>query len=211
MHVIFVDSWKQEQHLSQEEAGESFSLMCSSVFEEETRKTFTGHLYAALTRRRIHTFIDNESLEKREKIHELLEYIKKSKIFVPIISRGYAESQWCLMEVTQRVKTGRLIIPVFLDVEPSAVKNQSGPFEDAFQEHTNNKNVSEETVNEWRDSLRQVAALVGYVLVIQTEGYAYLSLSLKISSLLPFIEKILGFSFLYKTCLESKMLGVGET
>ncbi|KAF3776025.1 TMV resistance protein [Nymphaea thermarum] len=137
---------------------------------KDTRKTFTGHLYAALTRRRIQTFIDYKSLEKGESIHELLEYIEKSKIFMPIISRGYAESKWCLMELTQRVRTGRLIIPVFFDVEPSTVKNQSGPFEDAFREHTNNKNVSEETVNEWRDSLRQLAALVGYVLAIQAEG-----------------------------------------
>ncbi|KAF3786214.1 hypothetical protein EJ110_NYTH25985 [Nymphaea thermarum] len=86
-----------------------------------------------------------------------------SSVIVPIL---LGESVWCLMEVTQRVRTERLTILVFSDVKTSALKNQSGPFEDAFREHTNNKNLSEKTVKEWRDSLRTVAALFSNLLAV---------------------------------------------
>ncbi|KAF3773767.1 Leucine-rich repeat soc-2-like protein [Nymphaea thermarum] len=65
---------------------------------EDIQKGFIGHLLDGLKECGISTFIDSEKLEKGEEINNLLEYIERSKIFVPIFSQGFAESKWCLKE-----------------------------------------------------------------------------------------------------------------
>ncbi|XP_031477938.1 disease resistance protein Roq1-like [Nymphaea colorata] len=106
--------------------------------------------------RGITTFIDCEKLEKGEEINKLLEYIDRSKIVVPIFSKRFAESKWCLKEVTKSVECGKEIIPVFFGVEPSDVCNQGGPFKSAFKDHQSNKEQDQEEVMEWREALKKV-------------------------------------------------------
>ncbi|XP_049932163.1 uncharacterized protein LOC126409803 isoform X2 [Nymphaea colorata] len=65
----------------------------------DTRKGFTGHLYQALKEKGIITFIDSETLEKGQNVEELYGCIERSKILVPIFSKGYADSKWCLKEI----------------------------------------------------------------------------------------------------------------
>lgn len=58
---------------------------------EDTRKNFVDHLYVALQRQGIHTFKDDERLEKGKKMNdELLKSIEESKFFVIIFSKNYA-------------------------------------------------------------------------------------------------------------------------
>ncbi|KAF3772330.1 TMV resistance protein [Nymphaea thermarum] len=59
----------------------------------DTRKGFTSRLYQTLQDKGIHTFIDSEKLEKGQNVKELFGYIERSKIFVPIFSKGYADSE----------------------------------------------------------------------------------------------------------------------
>lgn len=61
----------------------------------DTRRNFIDHLYDALQRQGIHTFKDDERLEKGKRINdELLEAIKDSKFYIIVFSKNYASSSW---------------------------------------------------------------------------------------------------------------------
>ncbi|CAN6446214.1 unnamed protein product [Victoria cruziana] len=136
----------------------------------DTRKNFTDLLHEALTDKGVKTFIDNENLEKGKKVEELLHCIQKSKIFVPIFSRNYADSEWCLKEITKMVECDGLIVPVFIDVEPRDVRHQTGPFVSAFRRHRRNKKIDEEEVSKWSEALTKAGGISGYTLDA-THGY----------------------------------------
>ncbi|XP_031504668.1 toll/interleukin-1 receptor-like protein [Nymphaea colorata] len=134
----------------------------------DTRKGFIAHLYDALVTSGISTFIDNVNLEKGERVNNLSRYIERSRMFVPIISKGYVDSKWCLREITKmvecwRVKPRRLIIPVFFGVEPSHVGNQKGRLKRKFQRHENNEELKEE-VSDWKNTLHEVGKISGFTL-----------------------------------------------
>ena len=58
---------------------------------EDTRYSFTGNLYNVLRERGIHTFIDDDELQKGDEITTALEEaIEKSKIFIIVLSENYA-------------------------------------------------------------------------------------------------------------------------
>ncbi|XP_049932382.1 disease resistance protein RPV1-like [Nymphaea colorata] len=133
----------------------------------DTRKTFTDHLYHSL--KRVATvFRDSEGLERGKEISELFGVIERSEIFIPIFSGNYADSKWCLLEIQRIVKVavegerGRLILPVFYRTEPTHVRNQTGPFEAAFQKYEEDDKVEEETVKKWRKALSIAAGFSGY-------------------------------------------------
>ncbi|XP_031478191.1 disease resistance protein TAO1-like [Nymphaea colorata] len=127
----------------------------------DARKGFTSHLYRALQHKSIHTFIDSEELEKGQRVEELFGYVERSKIFVPIFSKGYADSEWCLKEIAKMVECKRLIIPVFFDVEPRDVRHQSGPFAHAFTRYLENGMTNKEEARKWSDALTAAGKVVG--------------------------------------------------
>ncbi|KAM7466384.1 hypothetical protein LguiB_013946 [Lonicera macranthoides] len=121
----------------------------------------------------IHTFRDDNELRIGEEISpELLKAIKESKISIPIFSKNYASSKWCLLELAQMVEChvneGQKIFPIFYDVDASDVRNQKGSYEEAFRLHE--KKFDEKTVQRWRDALRTVGQLKGYELDKETNG-----------------------------------------
>ena len=68
---------------------------------EDTRKSFTDHLYSALKQKGIFTFKDDEKLERGKLISlELWKAIEGSKVAIVILFKNYASSTWCLDEVT---------------------------------------------------------------------------------------------------------------
>jgi len=94
----------------------------------DTRSDITDILYNGLIDAGIRAYRDHEQLCVGEEIGpELLQAIKQSKFSIPIFSKGYAASKWCLMELVQMVeckeKWGRKIMPIFYDVGPSEVRN----------------------------------------------------------------------------------------
>ncbi|CAN6445671.1 unnamed protein product [Victoria cruziana] len=120
--------------------------------------------------RGIRTLMADEKLKKGESIKQLLVCMEKSKIFVPIFSKRFAESKCCLMEVAKMVRCRRLIIPVFFDVKPTHVRNQTGSFEAAFRSHKSNKDLSKKILQEWRAALRTVGEISRYDLETETDG-----------------------------------------
>ncbi|CAN1333608.1 Disease resistance protein L6 [Linum perenne] len=145
----------------------------------DTRRQITDILYRFLRRTKIHVFRDDNELRMGEEIgSNLRKAIDQSKIYVPVISKSYAHSKWCLIELTEIIQrheqdTRRTILPIFYMVDPSDVRHQTGPYEDAFQEH--GKKYDEKTIKNWKDALNKVGALKGwhvknndeYVILIQ--------------------------------------------
>nr|QSS76866.1 flax rust resistance protein [Linum usitatissimum] len=132
----------------------------------DTREQFTDFLYQFLRRYKIHTFRDDDELRKGKEIGpNLLRAIDQSKIYVPIISSGYADSKWCLMELAEIVRRQeedprRIILPIFYMVDPSDVRHQTGCYKKAFRKHANK--FHGQTIQNWKDALKKVGDLKGW-------------------------------------------------
>jgi len=62
--------------------------------------------------------------------------------------------------------TGRVVLPVFYDVDPSEVRHQTGESGKAFQKVLNRLlKVFEFMAPKWRDALRDAADLAGFVVL----------------------------------------------
>ena len=130
---------------------------------EETRDSFTSHLYSALCQTNIETFIDDQLVRGNEISQSLLDAIEASSISVIVFSEGYASSRWCLDELLKilecRKEYAQIVIPVFYRVDPSHVRKQTGNFGDSFlklEERFPDKMQS------WRNALTEAADLSGF-------------------------------------------------
>ncbi|XP_024632747.1 TMV resistance protein N [Medicago truncatula] len=133
----------------------------------DTRNTFTGNLYNSLDQKGIHTFLDEEEIQKGEQItRALFQAIQQSRIFIVVFSNNYASSTFCLNELAVILECsnthGRLLLPVFYDVEPSQVRHQSGAYGDALKKHEERFSDDKDKVQKWRDALCQAANVSGW-------------------------------------------------
>ncbi|CAI0421119.1 unnamed protein product [Linum tenue] len=102
----------------------------------DVRTTFADSLYHFLDHSKIRTFFDDEGLRKGEKIApSLVQAIQESKIYIPILSQGYASSKW-------------------------DVRRQEGSYSRAFRQHSRNHDA--ETVKEWKEALQVVSNMKGW-------------------------------------------------
>ncbi|XP_058755507.1 disease resistance protein RUN1-like [Vicia villosa] len=138
---------------------------------EDTRASFTSHLYAALQNDGITVFMDDDSLQRGDHIsNSLLQAIEESRISVIVFSKNYADSRWCLDELVKimecRRTIGQVVLPVFYGVDPSEVRHQTGEFGEAFHSLLNRRKNQEDSVSrKWRDALREAAGLAGFVVL----------------------------------------------
>ncbi|KAL4594313.1 hypothetical protein ACB092_12G011400 [Castanea dentata] len=107
---------------------------------EDTRNSFTDHLFFALQQKGIFTFMDEEKLERGESIaSELFKAIEESQFAIIILSKNYASSSWCLDELAKimkcREEMGLIVLPIFYNVDPTDVRKQIGTFKQAFIDH----------------------------------------------------------------------------
>ena len=64
---------------------------------EDTRKSFTNHLFTTLKQKGVFAFRDDKKLEKGKPISpELSKAIEESWFAIVILSKNYASSTWCL-------------------------------------------------------------------------------------------------------------------
>ncbi|XP_010065335.2 disease resistance protein RUN1-like [Eucalyptus grandis] len=138
----------------------------------DTRKKFVDCLYTRLVDAGIRAFRDNDELPVGGRISLLLQAIKNSKICIPIFSKDYAESEWCLLELAQMVEcsklTGLEILPLFYDVDPSDVKLNKGPYLEALHKHK--KKHKPNLVHQWEEALKEVGKIKGWELEKDTNG-----------------------------------------
>ncbi|KAK9205246.1 hypothetical protein WN943_015513 [Citrus x changshan-huyou] len=57
-----------------------------------------------------------------------------------------------------------MVYPIFYDVEPTVVRNQTGNFQEAFAKHVEVFKKSIEKVQKWREALKEVANITGWEL-----------------------------------------------
>ncbi|PON67942.1 TIR-NBS-LRR-like protein [Parasponia andersonii] len=134
---------------------------------EDTRNNFTSHLYAALRRKNIETYIDEENLKRGDEISPaLLRAIEESRVSVVVLSKNYADSGWCLDELVHilqcRETGGQQVVPIFCDVDPSHVRKQRESYAVAFAKLEQRFQDNMDKVLSWRNALKKVADLAGW-------------------------------------------------
>ncbi|XP_023731999.1 disease resistance protein RPV1 [Lactuca sativa] len=145
---------------------------CHDVFlsfrGEDTRNSFTDHLYAALKRAGVRTFRDNDNIDRGQELKpEIERAIKESRASIVVLSEKYANSRWCLDELLlileQRLSFNHFVLPVFYHVDPSDVRNQRRSFAIEVEEGVEGSKWTEYNVNRWKAALADVADLTGMV------------------------------------------------
>ncbi|KAG5082459.1 hypothetical protein JHK82_052610 [Glycine max] len=117
---------------------------------EDTRRSFTGNLYKALSDRGIHTFMDDKKIPRGDQITSGLEKeIEESRIFIIVLSKNYASSSFYLNELDYILKfikgKGLLVLPVFYKVDPSDVRNHASSYGESLANHEKKFNADKET------------------------------------------------------------------
>ncbi|KAH9778678.1 Disease resistance-like protein DSC1 [Citrus sinensis] len=130
---------------------------------EDTRENFTSHLYSALSRESIETFIDDDLRRGDEISQSLVDAIEASSISIIVFSERYASSRWCLDELLKilecKKEYAQIVIPAFYRVDPSHVRKQTGNFGDSFLK------LGErfpDKMQSWRNALTEAADLSGF-------------------------------------------------
>ncbi|XP_068343313.1 disease resistance protein RUN1-like [Pyrus communis] len=172
---------------------------------EDTRRTFTDHLYTALNNAGFLTFRDDDELERGEDIKPgLQKAIRQSRTSVVVFSKDYASSRWCLDELVmvlerKRTTSDHVVLPVFYHVDPSHARKQTGSIGKAFTRHE--KTQSPNKVRRWREALAELADLAGMVLSNQADGYE--------SKFITKIVKVIGDKLIRTPlAVESNLVGI---
>ncbi|XP_028945095.1 TMV resistance protein N-like [Malus domestica] len=153
----------------------SFSSTPSWIYDvflsfrgEDTRTNFTDHLYHALVRNGINTFIDCHLTRGEEISSALLQAIEESRISIIVLSEKYLSSRWCLDELVHilecRKSRQQIVWPVFYTVDPSHVRNHTGSFGEAFTELECKFKDNKKKILAWRSAVKEAANLSGYPL-----------------------------------------------
>lgn len=165
-----------------QEASSSSSSRCTyhvflSFRSEDTRKTFTSHLYTVLIGAGIRTFLDDVEIERGESIKsELEKAVKESRISIIVFSNGYASSRRCHDELARILECkrniGHKVLPIFYDVKPSELKEQVETLVETFSKnYEETKTEADKLKKEWMDNmegwkaaLSKVANLEGMII-----------------------------------------------
>jgi hypothetical protein len=167
---------------------------------EDTRKTFTDHLYTALVHAGIHTFRDDHELPRGNHIsNELLKAIQGSRVSIVVFSKGYASSRWCLDELVEilhcKNTIGQTFLPIFYHVNPSDVRRQTGPFAKAFSRHEERFQAEMERVQKWKATLTEAADYNGWNIQNVANGYYILRSLMLFDALINYYYFVFCFSF----------------
>ncbi|XP_057847159.2 toll/interleukin-1 receptor-like protein [Cryptomeria japonica] len=101
----------------------------------DVKHTLAATLYKTLTGMGLRVFLDKEELELGDfPPAEIEEAMRSASLHIAILSQNYAQSPWCLAELSFILKTGIPIIPVFYHVEPADIRYATGVYAGAFSE-----------------------------------------------------------------------------
>ncbi|XP_056174738.1 disease resistance protein L6-like [Syzygium oleosum] len=167
-----VDAAAMKRKRSSSETGSTSQGTSGALFDvflsfrgPDTRRTFTDTLHCALEDKGLSVFIDKKGIDVGDEIGpEIYQAIDDSKVCIPIFSKGYASSRWCLRELEHMMKRrkthGLEVMPIFYDVEPSVVKLETGAYRDALTQHKRER--GDETVQGWEEALKEVTKIKGW-------------------------------------------------
>ncbi|XP_057458662.1 disease resistance protein RUN1-like [Lotus japonicus] len=138
---------------------------------EDSRAKFISHLYTSLQNAGIYVFRDDDEIKRGDIVSDsLMDAISKSRISIVVLSKHYANSKWCMLELLDIMKhrrtTGLVVVPVFYEVDPSDVRHQTGQFGKAFEDLITTISVDEQdSVRNWRTALLEVGGVAGVVII----------------------------------------------
>ncbi|PWA71553.1 disease resistance protein (TIR-NBS-LRR class) [Artemisia annua] len=136
----------------------------------DTRNNFVGHLYEALQRNCIETYMDDKKIEQGKTIKDqLIKSIEDSRFYIIVFSKTYASSSWCLDELVKIMECKKTaeqnVYPVFFDVEPTEVRKQSGAVKEAFAKHE-----KEKAAGTWIEAMKEASNLAGWEMKVTANG-----------------------------------------
>ncbi|XP_048133962.1 disease resistance protein L6-like [Rhodamnia argentea] len=129
-----------------------------------------SYLHARMLRNGISVYSNNDDMRANEGIGE--NALANSNIYIPVFSRSYASSDWCLRELahmakyTSESKGARRILPIFNNVEIDDVRLETDLYKSDLDKHRTNFDHDE--VKSWEQALIEVAAMRGFVLKINS-------------------------------------------
>ena len=129
----------------------------------DVKCSFVSHLYDLLRERGCNPFLDAKSLIKgNHALNSINEALHGVRVHLAIFSKGYAESKYCLNELSDMMKSPEKVIPVFFQgVEPEHLRRiENGPFADAFKTHLGKDR--DEDVKRWKIALLGASNLTGF-------------------------------------------------
>ncbi|XP_016192767.1 toll/interleukin-1 receptor-like protein [Arachis ipaensis] len=138
---------------------------------EDTRYISSDSLYRKLAENgNLKVFRDCPDLKLSDPIKStLVEAIKRSRMFIVMMSPNYVSSSWCLVELVEILKysnngRNRPVFPVFYHVEPSEVRYQNSiKSKEAMRKHEDT--YGKETVAAWESALSTICGLCGQHIV----------------------------------------------
>ena len=146
----------------------------------DTKKTFASHLYHRLHSYGLKVFLDQPELQRGDDFApQIRGAIRAASVNVAILSRRYAESEWCLNELQwMRTESKAPIIPVFYHVKPNELRwtrGKDGRYAQALlklqekttddsQNHQKKPRHDPATVEQWREALHKVSLISGFEL-----------------------------------------------
>ncbi|XP_039165358.1 toll/interleukin-1 receptor-like protein [Eucalyptus grandis] len=139
----------------------------------DTRNTFTDYLYRTMVGQGIVAYRDSEELHAGDRIDDLLRAVGESKICIPILSRGYASSAWCLRELARVTELHELIgkpeiLPIFFDVAPTDVKLRTKLYLKDLKKHEQRHGAKMR--QRWEAALGKVAEIKGWEVQGKAQG-----------------------------------------
>ncbi|KAI9077628.1 hypothetical protein K1719_040403 [Acacia pycnantha] len=159
-----------EPYLMRDNNTGQYGVFLSFFKGEDTCASFTSHLYSSLSNEGIIVFKDDTDLLRGNSIStELTIAIEHSTISIIICSKYYASSRCCLNELSKIMELhraqGRIVLPVFYDVDPYQIRTQNSYFGEAFRDLIQRSSPKEEEVSRWRTDLREVTNILGFVVI----------------------------------------------
>ncbi|XP_057817737.2 disease resistance protein Roq1 isoform X1 [Cryptomeria japonica] len=130
----------------------------------DVKHTLAAALYKTLTGMGLRVFLDEEELEYGDFLPgEIEEAMRGALLHIAIFSKNYAQSSWCLAELSFMLKTGTQIVPVFYHVKPDDVRYAKGVYAEAFSRHTEKGRYTLKKLQEWKNALNNVSYNVGSI------------------------------------------------
>ncbi|XP_030544304.1 disease resistance protein L6-like [Rhodamnia argentea] len=124
-------------------------------------------------------------------------------MYILIFFKDYALSKWCLRELTCMVEctsqsTGKEILPIFYDVDPSDVKLETELYKSALGKHEEEHGYA--LAKPWKEALATVARIKGWHIKDQRQGKVIKDI----------IQKIMQKITMRKRYLPTNLVGIDD-
>ncbi|KAI4342971.1 hypothetical protein MLD38_027527 [Melastoma candidum] len=89
----------------------------------DTKRNIAGLIHHYLVLHGLHPFLDSQSMRPSEKLHDRInQAIHECRVGITLFSPRYCESPDCLHELAILTETGKRLVPIFCDVQPSKLR-----------------------------------------------------------------------------------------